>query len=233
MGTGHPPGRCDELLDRLIRYAEQTLSQTSLGRPQDPRFVPFDSPGCLLRAYQELPQDDRPSASAIYFADYRDGTFLAAPAVTFLLTDHVPTVMDGRVICFGTAEAAAGMHSHDDEIVTDWTGYRTRRGEPDQFLEVVVGPTGMQPDAVVAAKGDLMAWKVRGEQLADDLELTITGYPELAAVPLPASGQEVEFRLLATRPGAGFPIVDAASGRALGMLKVTVKSKPLAANSMS
>lgn len=203
---------CNMIIDKV---------NEACGWIHDTRFVPFDSPGCLLRAYQELPQDDRPSPAAIHFADYRDGTFHPASAVTFLLTDHVPTVMDGRVICFGAEKAATGMCSHDDEIVTDWIGYLTRRGEPDQTVEVVVGPTSMQPESVIAAKGDLMVWRVRGEQLAEDLELTIKGYPELAAVTVPASGVEVEFRLLIQRPGAGFPLVAGVNDRPLGMLKVT------------
>ena len=38
-------------------------------------FIPFDSPGCLLRFYESLPKSERPRPEDIYFADYRDGAF--------------------------------------------------------------------------------------------------------------------------------------------------------------
>ncbi len=37
---------------------------------------------------------------------------------------------------------------------------------------------------------------------------------------VPVSGEETTLRLIAIRPGAGFPVIDADSGTALGMIKV-------------
>ena len=62
--------------------------------------------------------------------------------MTFLLTSHRPTVMGSGVLCFGDPAAAEAAREHDDEIVTDWLGYRTARGAPDREVEVSFGPDG-------------------------------------------------------------------------------------------
>jgi hypothetical protein len=182
-------------------------------------FITFDSPGCLLRYYESLPKDDRPQTADIFFADYRDGSFHSAERTTFLLTSHVRTVMNAQVICFGNPEAAMETRDHPDEVVTDWYGYRTERGTPDIVLEVVFGPEGMEPDVVQVGKDDLVLLRAIGQDLPDDLTLSIRGYPEAGPITIPASGQSVEFRLLATRPGAGFPVI-LAGGDPVGMIKV-------------
>ncbi len=114
-------------------------------------FVTFDSPGCLLRFFESLPRKERPDPADIYFADYRDGTLHAAQRTTFLLTSHIPTVMNARVVVFSDPNGAMGARRHPDEVVTDWQGYRTERGTPDAVLEVVFGPEGMEPEVIQAA----------------------------------------------------------------------------------
>ena len=91
-------------------------------------FVPFCSPGCLLAEHDALRRSGQTPPEAVFLADYRDGTFAPAVETAFLLTDHVPTVMNARVVCFNSVMAAGDMRQHEDEIVTDWTGYRVLRG---------------------------------------------------------------------------------------------------------
>jgi hypothetical protein len=183
-------------------------------------FVTFCSPGCLLAEHDALRKSGQSPPQAVYFADYRDRSFSQGPETAFLLTEHVPTVMNARVICFNSVVAAEEMQQHDDEIVTDWTGYRVFRGEPDTVVETVFGPGGMDPDVVTANKGDIVLWRASGEGLDEDRGWIIKGYPEVEPPIIAASGDTTELRFLATRPGAGFPIEDPASGEALGMLKV-------------
>ena len=45
-------------------------------------------------------------------------------------------------------------------------------------------------------------------------------YPELDRVAIPASGEPISFRVLAVRPGRGFPLVHADTGEVLGVLNV-------------
>ena len=183
-------------------------------------FVTFCSPGCLLAEHDALRNSGRVPPQAIFFADHRDGSFSHGTETAFLLTDHVPTVMNARVICFSSIVAAEDMRQHDDEVVTDWMGYRVLRGEPDTVVETVFGPGGMEPEVVRANKGDIVLWRARSEGLESDLSWTIKGYPGVEPPIVAAAGDPSELRFLAIRPGAGFPIEEPASGKALGMLKV-------------
>jgi len=182
-------------------------------------FVTFDSPGCLLRYLEAMPKDERPQPAEIYFADYRTGFFQSADLSAFLLTSHIPTVMNARVLVFSDASGAMSTREHEDEIVTDWFGYRTKRGTPDTVLDVVFGPNGMEPELVEVAKDDLVQLRAVGRDLDSDLILSIRGYPEAGAITIPASGEAVELRFLALKPGAGFPI-GVSGGDPLGMLRV-------------
>ena len=184
------------------------------------QFVPFCSPGCLLAEHDSLRKTGQSPPQSVFFADYRDGTFSPAVETAFLLTDHVPTVMNARVICFNSVVTANDMRQHDDEIATDWTGYRILRGEPDSVIQTVFGPAGMDPEVVTAEKGDIVLWRASGEALDGDLRWIIKGYPEVDPPVVAAAGDPTELRFMATRPGAGFPIEDLSGGGPLGMLKV-------------
>jgi hypothetical protein len=202
---------CGMVIDR----AEQACGFIEAGE-----FVAFDSPLCLLRHYETRPAVSRPPANEIYFADYGDGSMHPAPEMTFLLTAHLPTVMQSGAVGFARREDAEAAVGHDDERLTDWDGYRLAHGTPDRVLEVRFTPAGLVPERVEAAKGELLLWKASAAGLDRDLVVSIKGYPELGEITLPASGEEVAFRMRALRPGDGFPIVEVASGDALGMLRV-------------
>jgi hypothetical protein len=157
----------------------------------------------------------------VFFADYDDSSWHAAGSTAFLLTTHIPTVMNAGVVCFGSNEAAMAMRKHPDEIVTDWLGYRTARGTPDRVLEVTITTDAMVPEVVEADKGDLVLWRVSGAGLETNLDIEVMGYPEAGTITVPANGDTVEFRVMTSRPGAGFPITAVSSGEALGMMKVS------------
>jgi hypothetical protein len=181
-------------------------------------FVTFDSPGCLLRSIESLPKSERPQLADIYFADYRDGTLHSAETAAFLLTTHIPTVMGSGALTFAGRDAAEDTREHGDEVVTDWVGYRTMRGTPDVVLDVQLGPDGLVPEIIEVNKDDLVQLNVVGRGLPNDLSFTVRGYPEAGEVVVHVGGT-VEFRLLASRPGTGFPVV-AQDGRSLGMMRV-------------
>jgi hypothetical protein len=202
---------CNMLIDEVNQAA---------GWIQGREFVTFDSPGCLLARYEALRKGGEPVPEALYFADYQDGTFHPAETATFLLTSHQPTVMGSGALTFASEAGAEEAREHDDETLTDWIGYRTARGEPDREVEVSFGPDGMVPDRVEAEKGELVVWTVRN--IAEDGERTIAikGYPELEPVRVAPGGEPISFRLLASRPGSGFPIVEAGTDKAVGVLVV-------------
>ena len=157
--------------------------------------------------------------SRIFITDYEDAAFRPAETMSFLLTDHLPTVMGGGVLAFRSRDAARRLLSRDDERITDWLGFRTARGEPDRMIEVSFGPDGMTPERVSVDKGQLVVFQLRHGIADRELVIAIKGYPEVEPIRI-SKGEEAAFRLLATRPGSGFPIVDVEGGETLGALEV-------------
>ena len=204
---------CNMVIDNVNQAA---------GWIEDREFVTFDSPGCLLARYETLRKEGEPlpETEGVFFADFQDGFFHPAAMVTFLLTSHRPTVMGSGTLAFGSQAAAEQVREHDDEVVTDWVGYRTARGTPDREVEVSFGPDGMVPDRVEIDKGDLVAWTAHNAAEDGELALAIKGYPELEPVRIAAGEEPVSFRLLASRPGSGFPVVESGSGEVLGVVVV-------------
>ena len=202
---------CNMVIDEVNQAA---------GWIQDGQFVTFDSPGCLLARYEALRKSGEPLPEELFFADYQNSFFHPAAVVAFLLTSHRPTVMGSGALAFGDPAAAEAVHEHDDEIVTNWVGYRTARGVPDREVEVSFGPHGMVPDRVEVKKGELVAWKARSAAEVGELVVAIRGYPELDPVGVVAGEEPVSFRLLASRPGSGFPVVDTGTDEVLGVVVV-------------
>ena len=183
-------------------------------------FAPFDSPLCLLRAYEQRVKSGATVPQRIYFSDFAGGGFVPADSAVFLLTRRVPTVMESGVLCFASKDSAASYKIRAREVLTDWRGFRVLKGTPDRRVELRVGPETVQPEVVVLNKGELVAWRLLGDGLAADVRLGLKGYDELGQIVVPATGQPVTVRMLADKPGAGFPWVRVEGGQILGMVKV-------------
>jgi hypothetical protein len=196
-----------------------TLNQ-ACGYVAGGEFVTFDSPACLLRSHDDFRRRGVEPPSEIYFADYESGEFVPAKTTVFLLTGHLPTVMGAGVLCFATAQGTEAVRSAADEEITDWTGYRRLKGQPDTIVEAAITPTGLSPEIIEVAKGELVLFKIHGGELTEKTTLTVRGYPEIGDVVIEPSGKPTELRFFATRPGMGFPVVGA-DEQALGMLRVT------------
>ncbi len=184
------------------------------------KFVTFDSPLCLLRNYETRHHKGQPLPDVLYFADHDDATLHPVDNVTFVLTEHVPTVMESGALCFASHEMAEAAIHHEDERITDWEGYRLARGTPDRVIQVRFDSTGQTPDLVESSKGELLLWMATSSGLDRDLVVSIKGYPEVGEITIPASGEPVVFRMKASRPGMGFPVIRAGTDTTLGMLRV-------------
>ncbi|GBE30577.1 nosL [bacterium BMS3Bbin04] len=195
-----------------------TLNQAA-GMVVGQDFLTYDSPKCLLRDIESLPDSFTLRNSDIYMADYESSELISAESIVMVLTDHVPTVMNGRVVCFSSAEKAAAFVKHDDEIITDWVGFQTLRGTPDLTVEVTLSHYELVPNLIEANKGDLLVVRVHSTSTQQGLQLSVRGYEEVEPVELTADNEYTDIRLLLTKPGAGFPIVDQ-SGHSYGMIRV-------------
>jgi hypothetical protein len=186
----------------------------------DKDFHTFCSPGCLLGSFEKRRQAGEPLPDRILFGDYAGGGLQPAGGVTFLLTEHTPTVMGWGILAFADPGVAATHRRHDDESLVDWIGLRTARGKVDRTLSLVLTGDAMEPPVIEVDKGELIEWELRGRELSADLTVAVRGYDELGEVTVPASGDPVRARMLALRPGAGFPLVRTADGEVLGQIRV-------------
>jgi len=190
------------------------------GHAIDGEFIVFDSPGCLLINHDGMRRRGSEIPTDVWLADYDSAVFVPAGQATLLLTDQIPTVMDAGVVSFVTSDAAEAARRFDDEITTDWAGYRRLRGQPDTVVEAIVSTTSLAPETVEVAKGDLVLFRLSAGELHETTILEIRGYPEIGEIVVTPSEEATELRFYATRPGAGFPIIGA-DDQPLGMMRVT------------
>ncbi|MCP4203530.1 MAG: hypothetical protein GY769_16550 [bacterium] len=183
-------------------------------------FHPFCSAGCLLGSFEKRRQAGQPLPRRIYFADYAEGGLRPVAGMTFLLTDHLPTVMESGILAFAGIETARAHRQHVDEVLTDWLGVRRLRGEPDRTVAVEFNDQAMIPEVIELFKGELVEWKVSGSELESSLQIMVRGYEELGDVAVPAAGEARSVRFLATRPGDGFPVQRVSDGVVLGRIRV-------------
>lgn len=186
----------------------------------------FCSPGCLLKSFESRRKERAEPPDRVLFADYEERGLHDADSVTFLLTDRIPTVMDCGILGFTEAERARQLRHDDSELLVDWLGLRTLRGELDRSVELVLTPEGFDPAVVELVKGELVELEIEGRGLERDEVVRLRGYDELGELLIPASGAPVGARLLTTRPGAGFPFVRTEDGVVLGQLRVAGAHTP-------
>jgi len=194
------------------------------GYELDGSFVVFDAPVCLLRAQEKLRQREGRTPGATYFADYETGHFHPADAAVFVLTRRVPTVMNSQVVCFGSEDAAARFATATDSVV-DWRGYQLARGTPDRRASIAIASGRMEPATIGAVRGELVELRVQAPGANREVRLSIRGYEDAGEIAVPAE-TSVVFRFWATRPGAGFPVVELDSGKSIGMIKVAGPHTP-------
>ncbi len=190
------------------------------GHVADGEFIPFDSPGCLLRSRDEMRHRGDVLPTEVFFADYESGAFVPMESAVFLLTEHIPTVMNAGVLSFSALEGAQARQTTADEEITDWMGYRRLRGRPDAIVEVSVSPGLLSPEIIEVAKGDLVLLEISGAELSELVTLTVRGYPEIGEIVVGSATEPIEVRFFATRPGAGFPVMGAGD-EPIGMIRVT------------
>jgi len=183
-------------------------------------FIPFDSPGCLLRSFDLIKKEGGVLPERIYFADFESSEFLPSNSTHFFLTTHIPTVMNSGVLCFKDKNIAQSYIKYDDEMVTDWMGYRVLRGTPDKTINIALTPEGMQPEVIVLNKNEIVEWVFSSQNIEEDISLYLKGYKELGNFSVPATGETFKLRMLANRPGAGFPFLKTSDDTPVGMVKV-------------
>ena len=203
-------------------HCNMVISQInqSCGYFVENEFIPFDSPGCLLTEYEKLKKQGKPKPGKIYFADYTTSRFIISDSVYFLLTEHIPTIMNAGVLTFYLKDLAESFKKFSEEIITDWTGYQVLHGTPDRIIEITISPEGMDPDVIVLNKNEIVEWIFQAKGLQKEYLFHLKGYDEFGIVTLSTKNKPVKIRMLADKPGAGFPFVSSETETPIGMVKV-------------
>jgi hypothetical protein len=183
-------------------------------------FVTFCSPGCLLNDYENYRKEGVVNPQKIYFVDFVSKEFIHADSTKFLLTNSLPTVMNSGVLCFTSEQIAKTFKRQDNELITDWLGYRIQRGTPDEVLNIVITSEGITPDVIVLSKNQIVEWIFQANDLKKTFEFYLKGYESMGNIILDEKIRIVRTRMLSDKPGAGFPFINVEDDKPLGMLKV-------------
>ena len=184
-------------------------------------FNPFCSTGCLLKTIDRRKKQGEPRPDRIFFADYLGTGLLPAKSVTFLVTEHIPSVMGWGYISFADPDQAREHKKYEDETIVDWIGLRTLKGDPDRTIRIFFTAEGTVPPVTELTRDELVLFELRGPELKQDLTVVIRGYEEIGKITIPSSGDTEWVRLLATKPGAGFAFVEPNTNKIYGQIRVT------------
>ena len=208
---------CGMLIDRENEAAAYLV---------DRELSPFCSTGCLLKSYESRRRQDRPLPDRILISDYEGSGLHPAGEMTFLLTESLTTVMSWGILGFVDRQEALAQRQSEEERLVDWIGLLASRGEPDRTINLVLGPDGLTPETPQLEKGALVIWEIEGRELVSDQVLVVRGYEHLGEITVPAGGEPVTFRMLATKPGEGFPLIRESDGAVVGRVRVTGAHTP-------
>lgn len=192
----------------------------------DRDFHPFCSSGCLLQSYEKRRQQGMPLPERVVFADYEGSGVHPAEEMSFLLTEDIPTVMQWGILAFVDRQAAVVFRRSDEDRVVDWLQLRALRGQPDRTLELVLGRERLEPEIIRLEKGSLVVLEIEGQGLEESQVLQLRGYEHLGQIVVPATVGKVSFRLLAIRPGEGFPLIRESDGEIVGRVVVSGAHTP-------
>jgi hypothetical protein len=184
-------------------------------------FRTFCSPACLLTDYETVRSQMTFEEQQIYFSDYDSKALTPADSIFFLLTKSLPTVMNSGVLCFRSINRADSFIRSGEETVTHWLGYQIRCGTPDKSFNLTFSENRLSPEVIVLDKNELAEIIIHvKEQLSNgEDDFFIKGYEEIGKIRIDPEEPTI-FRILAHRPGAGFPIISSKNQKILGMIKV-------------
>lgn len=180
----------------------------------------FCSPGCLLKHHEARRRAGETPPDELYFSDYETGEKIGDGAVVFLFSNRYPNTMDWGILSFAERKRAVAYGEPGEKVVA-WLELQTLRGELDRSVELTVTSSGIEPGVIQIQKGQLVEWVLRTQGLDTDIAVTLRGYEhQLGAIALPASGEPVWQRMMADRPGEGFPFVRLDNDEILGLVRI-------------
>jgi hypothetical protein len=204
------------------KHCKMVITQTNqaCGFFHDNNFETFCSPTCLLSGYEYLKKEKKINDSHIYFTDYETKQFVRSDSTYFLFTKSIPTVMNSGVLCFTSTKRAESLKSQPEEFVTDWRKYQVLAGTPDKIVEIKLGDNLMEPAVVIFNKNEIIQLEIEKIGQIKNQLFFIRGYEEVGKFKFPEGESFLTIRMIADKPGAGFPILMEGLDQPLGMIKV-------------
>jgi hypothetical protein len=203
-------------------HCKMVITQTNqaCGFYHDNNFKTFCSPSCLLSSYEKLKKDNIIKDSNIFFTDYETKHFVRSDSTFFLFTKSRPTVMNSGILCFASAKRVESFKNQPEEIITDWKKYQVLAGSPDKIMEIKLSGNKLEPAIVVCNKNEIIHLEIKKNDQIRYQFIFIRGYEEMGKFKFPEGESLLTIKLMADKPGSGFPIIMDGIDQPIGMLKV-------------
>jgi hypothetical protein len=197
-----------------------TETNQSCGYFHEDNFATFCSPICLLTEYEYVRKEKTGVKNLIYFTDYESRQFIRSDSTYFLVTNSLPTVMNSGVLTFQSEERAQSLMKKSDEFVTNWKKYQLLAGKPDKIIKVKLNNDSMDPNVFVIKKNHFIQLDIKNMDQLNGKSLIIKGYEEMGTFRFMKEESYLSVKLIADKPGSGFPIILEGIQQPVGMIKV-------------
>ena len=204
------------------KHCKMVISQTNqaCGFFLDNNFVTFCSPPCLLSEFEYQKKDKRINPNHVFFTDYESKKFVRSDSSYFLFTNSIPTVMNSGVICFRSMENAENLKSNQHDIVTDWKKYQIIVGTPDKIIRLKFSKNYLEPNVLVFNKNEIIHVEIENLDQHIKPNISIKGYEDIGNFTFLEDDSILTIKILADKPGSGFPIMMEGVDQPIGMIKV-------------
>ncbi len=204
------------------KHCKMVITQTNQvgGFFHENNFVTFCSPACLLSDYEYLKKEKKINDNHIYFTDYETKQFVRSDSTFFLFTKSIQTVMNSGVLCFTSTERAEILKSQPEDLITDWRKYQILAGTPDKIVEIKLSDNKMEPAVVVFNKNEIIQLEIEKIGQIKNQLFFIRGYEEVGKFKFPEGESFLTIKMIADKPGSGFPIMMEGIDQPVGMIKV-------------
>ena len=180
-------------------------------------FVPFCNPICLMHMVNQL-KNGQQKPTQIWVSDYSNGTLIPLEKSTFFI-GRIPTIMNYGVVAFLNREDAEALGKQYNGSIIDHLEFRAQFENPDKTFTVELNDRGMTPEKLLVEKGNVLQITIK-YNLSESNQLSIRGYDNLSPIELPSEKTRTSFKMVADKPGAGFPIVFRNNNQIIGQLIV-------------
>ena len=128
--------------------------------------------------------------------------------------------MNSGVLCFKYSNQAEVLKSQSDELITNWKKYQVLTGTPDKIIKIKLSNNLMDPGILVFNKNEIIQLEFEIIGQFNAVQISIKGYEDVGKLIFPKGESTMTIKMIADKPGAGFPILMDGNDQPIGMIKV-------------